>query len=185
MMNKKGQLAFIVLLVIIGMTVLIYSKATDNFRLETGIGQKQSDLLKSYSDLEGLRIYVAEAAKYSAYSALGPLPATDCFAGVDKDEFIPGVEDGMQQFTSATLDTTLKLPHYRFDAEINSNKILLTGIAGQVQGLQEVTQRLLNPTGMLMVINNASKATSYVGGNFAIALSCDNYKKFNLFGVYQ
>lgn len=135
--GRKGQLAFIELLIIIGAVALLGGKQASDFEFTTSIGLKQSMVLKSYYDFEGARIYLENAAKYAAYSALDGAETANCFSALNKEEFDAKLTSNMRQFLGANLSTgeyIVDLPAaYGFQTMVSQNQIEISGSAANIR----------------------------------------------------
>ncbi len=135
--NRKGQLAFIELLVIIGVIALLGGKQASDFEFTASIGLKQSMALKSYYELEGARAYLENAVKYAAYSALDDSRPAGCFSTLNKEEFDAKLTSNMRQFLGVNLSTGMHIvdlpPAYDFQTIVSQNQIEILGSARNIQ----------------------------------------------------
>jgi hypothetical protein len=97
-MNKKGQLDFIIVLVIIIAFVLVVAKGVDT---TATLGSKQTNALKAYTEAEQAREYFKLAARYSIYSATsqeGGL-GENCFAVINSDDLRAQAKSNFRAYT--------------------------------------------------------------------------------------
>ena len=113
-MNKKGQLDFIIVLVVIIAFVLVVAKGVDT---TATVGFKQTNALKTYTEAEQVREYFKLAARYSIYSATSQAGGLgeNCFAAINSDDLRSGAKGNLrtyveQGYISGNSDFNVTIP---------------------------------------------------------------------------
>lgn len=167
MKNKKAQLTFVVVLVILTTIGAVLLAGSARVKTTGVIGAKQTALLNMYTEAEAAREYIELAAQHSTFSAARALGAsgTRCFGDLFESQVNALMSDSMENYLAtyeaSGLNLNTTLPSYTYSVSIDSRTMTVNGIGDKIK-----------------VISQEPDATYEVAGNFSVQLTCKQYSEY-------